>query len=193
VKRARARDASRSDYTQTAKILHWLMAVLLTAMFAMGFYMQDLPLSPQKLQLYSWHKWAGFSALVLAVTRLVWRLTHKPPAMPAGMSKWMRRAAYSAHLLIYALMIAIPVSGWLMSSALGFQTVWFGVLPVPDLLERDRALGESLAVVHKCLNVLFVTVLAAHVAAALKHQVVDKYDTLRRILPAKPSAKASRT
>ena len=170
-------------YTGTAKTLHWLMAILLFGLLALGFYMHDLPLSPEKLKLYSWHKWAGVTAFLLVLVRLAWRVTHLPPALPASMPRIMQLAAHAGHFALYALMIAIPLSGWLMSSAKGFQTVWFGVLPIPDLLDKNKELGDLLAVVHKGLNLLFVAVLAGHIGAALKHHFIDKDDILTRILP----------
>jgi cytochrome b561 len=171
------------SYTRTAKALHWLMAVLLICLLGLGFYMHDLPLSPEKLKLYAWHKWAGVTAFALALIRLAWRVTHRTPPLPATMSPPMRLAARSIHALLYLLMIAIPLSGWLMSSAKGFQTVLFGALPIPDLLEKNKELGDLLATVHKMLNLLFVAALSAHVAAALKHHFIDGDDIMTRMLP----------
>jgi cytochrome b561 len=143
-------------YTATAKLLHWLMAALLFGLLALGFYMHDLPLSPTKLQIYSWHKWAGVTAFLLVSFRLFWRLTHRPPALPESMPRLMQFAAHAGHLLLYVLMVAIPLSGWLMSSAKGFQTVYFGILPIPDLLDKNKELGDLLALVHKSLNLLLL-------------------------------------
>ncbi len=170
-----------TTYTPVAKSLHWLMAVLILGLLALGIYMSDLPLSPQKLELYSWHKWFGVTVFVLLWLRLAWRVTHRPPALPESMSAPMRLAAHAGHAALYGLMIAIPLSGWLMSSAKGFQTVWFGVLPIPDLLGRDRALGDLLQQVHKALNLLLMLTLSGHLAAALWHHFVLKDDTLRRM------------
>jgi len=171
------------SYTKTAKALHWLMAILLFGLLALGFYMHDLPLSPDKLKLYSWHKWAGVTAFLLLGFRLLWRVTHRPPALPDSMPKIMQFAAHAGHLMLYLLMIAIPLSGWLMSSAKGFQTVYFGVLPLPDLLDKNKEVGDLLALVHKSLNLLFIAVLAGHIGAALKHHFIDKDDILTRMLP----------
>ncbi|PKO48133.1 MAG: cytochrome b [Betaproteobacteria bacterium HGW-Betaproteobacteria-4] len=170
-------------YTSTAKALHWLMAILLFGLLALGFYMHDLPLSPDKLKLYTWHKWAGVSAFLLVGFRLLWRFTHRPPALPGSMPKFMQFAAHAGHLALYALMLAIPLSGWLMSSAKGFQTVWFGVLPIPDLLEKNKEVGDLLQTVHMSLNLLFVAVLVGHIGAALKHHFIDKDDILIRMAP----------
>jgi len=172
-----------THYTRTAKGLHWLMTILFFGLLALGFYMHDLPLSPEKLQLYSWHKWAGVTAFLLVWFRLFWRIAHRPPALPATMSTLMQRAAHAGHFLLYGLMIAIPLSGWLMSSAKGFQTVWFGVLPIPDLLSKNKETGDLLQSVHMSLNLLFVAVIAGHIGAALKHHFIDKDDILTRMLP----------
>lgn len=170
-----------TTYTPVAKGLHWLMAVLILGLLALGIYMSDLPLSPQKLELYSWHKWFGVTVFLLLWLRLAWRVTHRPPALPETLSAPMRLAAHAGHAALYLLMLAIPLSGWLMSSAKGFQTVWFGVLPIPDLLGRDRELGDLLQQAHKLLNLLLMLTLAGHVLAALWHHFVLKDDTLRRM------------
>ena len=172
-----------THYTPVAKALHWLIALLLFGLLALGFYMQDLPLSPQKLQLYAWHKWAGVTVFLLVLVRLAWRVTHRPPPLPEHMPRVMQLAAHAGHVLLYALMIAIPLSGWLMSSAKGFQTVWFGVLPIPDLLDKNRELGDLLQTVHLSLNLFFVVVLIGHMGAALKHHFIDRDDVLTRMLP----------
>lgn len=178
-----------SRYTATAKTLHWLMALWLFGLLALGFYMQDLPLSPQKLQLYSWHKWAGVTVFLLVLFRLAWRATHPPPPLPDHLPKVMRFAAHAGHALLYGLMLVIPLSGWLMSSAKGFQTVWFGVLPLPDGVDKNRALGDLLQSVHENLNLLFVAVIVGHLGAALKHHFIDRDDVLTRILPTRPTEK----
>jgi cytochrome b561 len=170
-------------YTATAKALHWAMAILIFGLLALGFYMHDLPLSPDKLKLYSWHKWAGVSAFLLVLVRLAWRTTHRPPPLPATMAPAMRIAAHAGHVLLYALMLAIPLSGWLMSSAKGFQTVWFGVLPIPDLLAKDKETGDLLQTVHMSLNLVFTVAIAGHIGAALKHHFIDRDDILTRMLP----------
>lgn len=172
-------------YTGVAIGLHWLIGLMILGSFGVGLYMVDLSLSPTKLRLYSWHKWAGVTIFTLVLIRCLWRITHAVPALPAEMPKWQRLAAEASHYLLYALMIAIPLSGWLMSSAKGFQTVYFGVLPIPDLLVKNEALGETLALVHKFLNFTMIAIVIVHVAAALKHHFIDKDDILRRMLPAR--------
>lgn len=170
-------------YTSTAKFFHWLIALGLFALLGLGFYMTGLRLSPTKLQLYSWHKWAGISILLLTFLRLGWRLLHRPPALPAHMGALERLAAHGGHIMLYLLCVAIPLSGWLMSSAKGVQTVWFGVLPLPDLVARDAALGDLLLSVHQGLNLLLILIVLGHVGAALKHHFINHDQVLVRMLP----------
>ncbi|MCB1938352.1 MAG: cytochrome b [Rhodocyclaceae bacterium] len=172
-----------SRYTPTAIALHWLIALGIAGSFALGLYMHELPLSPTKLKLYSWHKWAGVTLFVLALLRLGWRITHPAPPLPAHMPAALRKASHVTHWLLYALMFAIPLSGWLMSSALGFQTVWFGVLPLPDLVPKDKALGDALRAVHEVLNFTLLALVGVHTAAALKHHFIDRDTVLTRMLP----------
>jgi cytochrome b561 len=174
---------NNTRYTLTAVRLHWLMALLLAGLFGIGLYMTGLKLSPQKLQLYSWHKWAGVTVFLLALVRLGWRIGHQPPPDPVGTPRWQVVAAHGTHHLLYLLMLAIPLSGWLMSSAKGFQTVWFGVLPLPDLLNKDKALGDLLQIVHMSLNYTLAALVLAHTGAAIKHHLIDRDDVLARMLP----------
>jgi len=172
-----------SRYTRTAIALHWLMAVLLVGLFGVGTYMSDLPVSPQKLKIYSWHKWAGVTAFLLIAFRLAWRVGHRPPPLPDSMPAWQQMTAHGLHHLLYLLMIVIPLSGWLMSSAKGFQTVYFGVLPLPDLVSKDKELGDLLKTVHTTLNYSLAALVMAHAGAALKHHLLDRDDILSRMLP----------
>jgi cytochrome b561 len=170
-------------YSTVAIALHWLMALLLAGLFCVGVYMSDLPLSPWKLKIFSWHKWAGVTAFLLVLVRLAWRAGHRPPTLPDSMPQLMQQAAHIGHGMLYLLMVAVPLAGWLMSSAKGFQTVYFGVLPIPDLLGKDKALGAVLEDVHAYLAWLLVFVAVGHAAAAIKHHWVDRDDILTRMSP----------
>lgn len=172
-------------YTRTAIALHWLIALGLIGTFALGFYMADLPLSPNKLKLYSWHKWAGITLLALAVIRLAWRLVNRPPEFPQSMGVSARLTAHAGHGLLYVLMLGIPLSGWIMSSAQGFPVVWFGILPLPDLVEKSKELGELMKNVHVWLNYMMLFAVTGHMAAAFYHQFYKKDRTLERMLPEK--------
>jgi len=170
-------------YTPAAIALHWIVALLILANLALGLYTVDLPLSPAKLRNFSYHKWIGVTVFMLAAARLLWRLGHAPPALPAAMPPWERRTAAFTHALLYFLFFAAPLTGWLFSSAAGFQTVYLGVVPIPDLLSKDKALADALKLAHKSINYTLAAVIVLHAAAALKHHFIDKDDVLRRMLP----------
>ncbi|MEQ1882612.1 MAG: cytochrome b [Burkholderiales bacterium] len=170
-------------YSGVAIALHWLIAAVILCTAVLGLYMRELPLSPDKLRLYSYHKWIGVTIFLLVLMRLAWRLTHAPPAPPPSMPDWQQRAAQAALVLLYLLTLFIPISGWLMSSASGFQVVYLGLLPIPDLLAKNKELAEQLQDAHEALNGLMFLVLALHVAAALKHHFMDRDDVLVRMLP----------
>jgi cytochrome b561 len=174
-----------TKYNGTSVALHWIIALAIVISFSVGLYMADLPFSPNKLKLYSWHKWAGVTIFLFVVLRLVWRMTHAAPPLPVNMPGWQISAAKLSHVMLYVLMFAIPITGWLMSSAKGFQTVYFGVLPIPDLLIKNRETGELLEAVHRNLNYFMAFIVAGHVAAAFKHHFIDRDDILRRMLPGK--------
>ncbi len=172
-----------TPYTRTAISLHWVIASLIFAAFPLGVYMHGLSLSPDKLRLFSYHKWMGITVLLVAVVRVAWRFTHRPPELPGNMAAWERFAAMLMHYLLYAIIFAIPLSGWIMSSATGLQTVWFGVLPLPDLVGRDKILGDYLLQVHQGLNIVLFALVVIHIAAALKHHLVEHDSVLLNMLP----------
>ncbi len=170
-------------YAHVAIGLHWTIALLIVATFPLGLYMHDLPLSLQKLRLFSFHKWIGVTVLALVLVRATWRATHRPPRLPDTMPPWERAAARIMCLLLYVLMIAVPISGWLMSSAQGFQTVWFGILPLPDIVAKDRLLAHSLSELHTALSFFMMACVGLHLAAALKHHFFTRDDVLCKMMP----------
>ena len=175
-------ELSISRYSRPSVALHWLLAVLITGTFALGLYMSDLPVSPQRLKLYSWHKWAGVVILALSTVRLLVRLRGPVPqdlAMPA----WQRGAAHATHHALYLLFFAVPLVGWAYSSAAGFPVVLFGVLPLPDFVQPDKALAEWLKPWHRNLAYLLALLVLVHVGAALKHHFIDRDGLLLRMLP----------
>ena len=169
-------------YSALAMLLHWVLALAIVCAFLVGWYMSDLPLSPTRLKLFNWHKWAGISILALSALRLLWRLVKAPPA-DVPMSAWQARAAHAVHLLLYLSFFAVPLAGWAYSSAAGFQVVWFGVLPLPNLVTPDKALAEQLKELHGLLAWGLATLVVLHVAGALKHQFIDKDGLIQRMLP----------
>jgi len=176
-------NAASTRYTRTAIVLHWLMFMLIACGFSLALYMVGLPLSPQKLKYFSWHKWIGVTVFLLAVARLAWRLTHPAPALPATMPLWQQRAAALNIVALYMLILVIPLTGWLYSSATGVPTVYLGLVQLPDLLVRNKVLAEQLRLAHVTLNFSMLALVIIHSAAALKRHLVDRDDVLWRMLP----------
>lgn len=174
-------------YTTPAIVLHWLLALLIVTALSLGVAMVGLPLSPLKLRLYNLHKWLGIVILAGSALRLLWRLTHRPPALPP-MPAWQSLFAHGAHRTLYLLFFAVPLVGWAYSSAVGFPVVLFGLLPLPDLVMPDRELAAAIKPWHGRLAYALATLASLHAGAALKHQFVDRDGLLQRMLPAWLSA-----
>ncbi len=169
-------------YSGVAIALHWLTTALVVANLSLGLSMVPLPISPLKLQWYMLHKWIGITVFLLIWARLGWRWRHPAPAA-VPMPLWQRRAAAVTHTVLYVLLLVIPVSGWLYSSATGVQVVYLGVVALPDIVPRDKALAGILKVVHVVLNSVMFALVCVHAAAALKHHFVDRDAVLGRMLP----------
>jgi cytochrome b561 len=170
-----------AGYTATAVALHWLIAALIGVALVMGWVMTDMGVTPLKLKLYNWHKWVGISVLWLAAVRILWRATHRPPDL-VPMPAWQRVAAHGLHGVLYLLMLAQPLSGWIYSNASGYPIVYLRLVRLPDLVAKNKALADSWRGVHETLGWALVAVVAVHLLAALKHHLIDKDDTLRRML-----------
>ena len=169
-------------YHPVSIALHWLLALMILGSLSVGLYMTGLAISPTRLKLYNWHKWAGMTILILSALRLLWRLGHAPPPdlpMPA----WQRRAAHGTHAVLYALFFAVPLAGWAYSSSAGFPVVLYGVLPLPDWVAPNRELSDSLKLLHRALAYALAAAVGLHVAAALKHHFIDRDGLLRRMQP----------
>jgi cytochrome b561 len=165
-------------------LLHWLMAMLIVAGFALGVTMVDIPgLTPTKLKYYSWHKWLGVTVLALACARLLWRLFHPAPPHPATMPGWQKKAASASHTLLYLLMLAVPLSGYFYTLALGVPVVYLGLIELPVLIGRDPSLKPALQLLHYTLNMILLGVVGLHFIAALKHHFIDRDGIFKRILP----------
>src|ERR1043166_7473057 len=159
---------TETQYGAVAKTAHWLTAFMLLGSFTLGFYMADLPPSPTRLQLFNYHKWLGVLAFIVVSLRWLWRRAVAPPPLPATMPHWEKRAAQITHRFLYLFLFAAPLSGWLMNSAKGYQTVLFGKLPIPDLLAKNPPLGAALDEVHVALVWMLLGLIVLHSAAALK-------------------------
>ncbi|WCM94494.1 cytochrome b [Acidovorax sp. NCPPB 2350] len=174
-------------YGATAIALHWVLGLALVAIFALGLYMTSLPFSPLRLKFYNWHKWAGVAILALSALRLIWRLTHRPPELPdavqAAMPRWQRIAHHGTHHLLYALFFIVPLVGWAYSSAAGFPVVFLGILPLPSFVPVSPELAEAIKPWHEITAYALAALVVLHVAAALKHQIIDRDGLIARMLP----------
>ena len=172
---------TRTTYTRTAIVLHWLMAVLIVSAVALGWYMADLKFSPTQVRLFNYHKWIGITILLLAAARLLWRLFHQPPPIPADVPRWQRLAAHGAHWALYVLFFLTPLAGWVYSSAAGFPVVWLGVVPLPDLVSPNKELAEVMEQRHALLAYTLAAIVVVHVIAAIKHGLDRPADYMQRM------------
>lgn len=170
-------------YGWVAVVLHWGVGGLIVAALGLGLYMEELPFSPEKLRLFGIHKSLGLLILALVCVRLLWRITQTQPGVVGSLPLWQKLAARWTHRLLYILMVGMPLSGWVMSSAAGFPVSFFGLFVVPDLVAPSAPIQETAHAVHETLGLLLMALIGVHVLAALKHHVVDKDETLRRMLP----------
>jgi cytochrome b561 len=168
-----------------AKLFHWVMAALILAQIVLGVMAASWRLSPTKLNLFFWHKSTGMLILLLVALRLLWRLANRAPALPEGMPVWERAAAQLSHGLLYVLMIALPVTGWIVNSASNIPFRIFWLIPLPAIVAPDKATADPVALVHGGLVALLALVLVAHIGAALRHHFVKRNAVLVRMLPGK--------
>jgi cytochrome b561 len=166
-----------------AQLLHWLIVLFIVAQFTLATLFEQLPAGAKKLTLLSRHKSIGITILMLALVRLAWRWSNPTPTLPDTLKPYERTLARLTHALLYVLLFAVPLSGWLMSSARGFPVSWFGFLQLPDLVPKNKALYEALLTTHGILAWTLGIVATVHLVAALKHHFVLKDDVLRRMLP----------
>jgi cytochrome b561 len=193
---------SASRYTKTAVVLHWLIAIAIFGMFALGWFMSDLPKEAPKQMtydlfnwgIYTWqlaeeasprtfyfnlHKSLGVTLLALIIIRILWRVTHKGPALLTSYKAWERKLATGAHHLLYVLMIALPVSGVVMSVYSKYGIKWFGLPFIKGL--DNNTMREFYVEVHEIVGIVMLVVIAVHIIGALKHKFIDKDETMKRM------------
>jgi cytochrome b561 len=172
---------SKEHWGSLARNLHWLMAALIIVQWVLGKVGHELARSPAKLETLSWHKSIGVTLLLLVLVRCLWRLVNPTPAPPANMPRWEVLAAKISHGALYFLMIAIPLSGWVMNSAKNIPMKLFWLVPWPDITQPSESLGEAAEEVHEVLAVGLLIVVLLHVAAALRHHFIRRDNVLRRM------------
>jgi cytochrome b561 len=180
---AKAVNTDNPHYRAGAKWLHWLIALMVFGLLGAGLYMVEQRISPQTIRLYMLHKSMGLTVLLLMLVRVVYRLINRPPALPPATKRWQKAAAHVSHFGLYALVLAMPISGWLMNSASGFPMKYFGLFRVPNLVERSQIQLDFYKAVHGYLAWALIVLIAVHVLAALQHHFFLRDTILRRMLP----------
>lgn len=173
---------SATRYGLVPQLLHWTVVILVILQYVLAETAEDLPLGIEKLSVLSQHKSVGITVLLIALVRIAWRLFDSPPP-PPPMAAWQRTASALVHWGLYALLFALPLTGWMMSSAANYPVSWFGLLQLPDLVMPSEDLEEVLEELHEGLFVTLLWLAGLHVLAALKHQFVDRDGLLWRMLP----------
>lgn len=174
---------SQTRYGFIAILFHWLMAVLIIALLALGLYMINLPKGLEKTTLYGWHKEYGFLVLILVNLRFIWRLANKMPRL--SMPLFQQIMAKLVHWALYLFMFAMPISGWLISSAAGVRVSFFGLFSLPNLIPPKLELVSLFKMAHEWFAYSLIAIIILHTLAAFKHHLIDKDDILTRILPIK--------
>lgn len=177
-----ATDHPPAHWSTPARFLHWAVALLVLAQIPLGWAAARWPLSPTKLDLFVWHKSVGVVVLALMAARIAWQAVDRRPAWPADMPSWERTAARAVHGLLYAVLFALPLTGWIVNSAANVPFSVFWLVPLPALVAPDKALADAVSRVHLGLSVILVGLLLIHVGAALRHHYVARDDVLLRML-----------
>jgi cytochrome b561 len=181
-------------YDAVAMALHWLLALALIGQILLGFYLQEIPRGvPARSWWVNLHKSTGLVLFALILLRLGWRLAHPPPALPAMLSAWERKAASFGHALLYACMLALPLSGYIASNFSKWGVKLFNVVELPPWGPEDKTVYAVFNGAHRVLAVLFATLVVLHVLAALKHLLVDRDRVFDRMLPRRRSGHGART
>ncbi|GAB3377928.1 cytochrome b [Lysobacter fragariae] len=166
-----------------SQLLHWLIVLMILGMGTVGLVMTGMKNSPDKIQLYVLHKSFGITVLALVALRLAWRLYAGSPKPVAGTPHWQERIASLTHWALYALLFAIPISGWVLNSASGFPLRWFGLFNLPAIAGKSRELHELAVEVHELLFWTLIALAVVHAGAAFYHHLFQRDATLARMLP----------
>lgn len=168
------------EYGAVARLFHWLTAFIIFGLIPLGLYMQEVAYGPEKLQLYVIHKSFGFLALFIVIGRIAWRFLNLPPSHLETHAPWERFLAGVTHFFLYAAVIGMPMSGWIMSSAAEYPVPFFG-FDMPNLVGKDETIYKIAGAVHGYLAYALIMAVGLHVAGAFKHHFIDKDSTLMRM------------
>ncbi len=171
----------KTTFSPLARLLHWVMAAMIVWMLFVGAGM-GTTVSGRHAALVAMHKPLGVAVLVLACVRVAVRLSSRPPALPAELTGWQKFAAHGSHLVLYALMIAMPLVGWAMLSAGGYPVTLGGGVRLPSIVPADAVWFAWLRHAHRWLAYLFFATFLAHFAAALYHGMIRRDGVLRAMV-----------
>ena len=174
---------SKEQYGLVAILFHWIMALIIIGLLAVGLYMVRLPIGLWKLKLYGIHKEFGALILFLIILRFAWKLINTKPVLPDYMPKWQQIAAHGVHHALYLVVFIMPITGWLTSSAAGLSVSFFGLFTLPDLVSADPVWQENFATAHEILGYTLIVLLGMHVGAVFQHYLFHKDNLLRRMWP----------
>lgn len=177
---------TESQYGAVAMLLHWLIAFLIIGLIIMGLYMESLPdvgFNSNKIILILLHKQLGIMTLSLVIVRIVWRFINMSPRLAETIPEWQQNSAHLMHFILYLFMFALPISGWLMTSAAGIPVSLLGLFDLPNLVPINEYQMQFYILVHSYLAYVLIFFILAHATAALTHHFFDKDDTLKKMLP----------
>lgn len=172
----------KTRYDNVAITLHWLIAILIIGMLALGWYMTDLPKGPEKNYLFNLHKSFGVVTLVLVFIRIFWRLGHRPPALMGAIPAWMHKASNGMHHLLYLAMAVMPLSGFIGSNFGKKGIIFFGI-PLPKLGFPSHLVSKLMDATHSTTAWVIAILAGLHLLAALYHQFILKDKLVQRMLP----------
>jgi cytochrome b561 len=166
-----------------SQLLHWLIVVMIITQVILANIAEDLPIGMKKLAMFARHKSVGITIFGLALLRLLWRWANPTPLLPTTLQPYERALAGLTHAGLYIVLFAMPLTGWMMTSARGFPVSWFGFFQLPDFVPKNDALYNAMKETHDTLALALYAIVSLHVAGALKHHFFMKDDVLRRMLP----------
>jgi cytochrome b561 len=175
-------------YDKVAIALHWLVAIGVFVMIGLGWYMTDIPKgTPARAFYFNLHKSIGLTVGIIVLIRVWWRWTHQPPPLPPGTQSWVFSASKLSHGLLYALLVLMPLAGFIASNFTKYGVTYFGLFKIGPFFAENKALWELFQGIHQAASEVLVIVIAIHIAGAFKHLLIDKDGVFYRMLPGRSS------
>lgn len=169
------------NYNGPARVFHWLIALLILSLLGVGFFMTGMDSDPVKFEIYGLHKAVGITVLLLAFLRLGWRLYSDTPKSISDHKQWEKTLSKTIHFVLYLAIFAMPLSGWAMSAAGGHPVSFFGLFQMPPIVPKIKEIGAFAHEAHAIIAYVIIGCVALHMAGAIKHHVIDKDVTLKRM------------